>query len=280
MSTIDLSRLPTPTLLDELSFEEVLTELRADLLDRSPDIADVLQLESEPVNKLLEVVAYREMITRHKQNERVRRLLLAYSYGDALDHIGVTYFFTERFEDESDDAYRRRLLLAPDRFSTAGAEAAYIYHALSADAQVKDASATSPAATEVSVAVLANSGNGTASPELIETVENALNAEFVRPLTDRVTVISAAVETYVINAEIIVRPGPDPDVVRAAAHASAVEFAERRHRLGDDIFQDAVLAALYVEGVERVLLASPAEDIPRSAIQAAYCTSIEVALHD
>ncbi|MGP9500269.1 baseplate assembly protein [Halomonas sp. AOP43-D1-4] len=280
MSTIDLSRLPTPTLLDELSFEEILTELRADLLDRSPDIADVLQLESEPVNKLLEVVAYREMITRHKQNERVRRLLLAYSYGDALDHIGVTYFFTERFDGESDDAYRRRLLLAPDRFSTAGAEAAYIYHALSADAQVKDASATSPAATEVTVAVLANSGNGTASPELIETVENALNAEFVRPLTDRVTVISADVATYTINAELIIRPGPDPEVVRAAAHASVVEFTERRHRLGDDIFQDAVLAALYVEGVERVRLHSPAADMPRSAIQAAYCTSIEVALHD
>lgn len=279
MSTIDLSRLPTPTLLDELSFEEILTELRADLLDRSPDIADVLQLESEPVSKLLEVVAYREMINRHRHNQRVRRLLLAYSYGDALDHIGVTYFFTARFDGESDDAYRRRLLLAPDRFSTAGAEAAYIYHALSADAQVKDASATSPEATEVTVAVLANTGDGTAAPELLETVENALNAEFVRPLTDRVTVISADVATYTINAELIIRPGPDPDVVRAAAHASAVEFAERRHRLGDDIFQDAVLAALYVEGVERVLLTSPAEDIPRSAIQAAYCTSIEVALH-
>lgn len=280
MSTIDLSRLPTPTLLDDLNFEEILTELRAELLDRSPDMADVLQLESEPVNKLLEVVAYREMITRHKQNERVRRLLLAYSDGDALDHIGVTYFFTERFDSESDDAYRRRLLLAPDRFSTAGAKAAYVYHALSASGDIKDAAVDSPAPNEVTVAVLAQNNSGIASQSLINQVYSALNADFVRPLTDRVTVVSADIQTYSIQAGITVRPGPDRSVVLNSAIASATDFVERRHRLGDDIFQDAVIAALYVEGVERVLLATPSADIPRGPTQAAYCTSVKVALHD
>lgn len=295
MNTIDLSRLPTPTIIEPLSYEEILSELKADLLDRDPDLADVLGLESEPLVKLLEVTAYRELIIRQRHNERVRQLLLAYATEDALDHIGVSYLFTERLEltpadptanppvaatYESDEDYRRRLLLAPDRFSTAGAEAAYQYHALSAAGDVKDVSASSPAATEVVVAVLAREGNGTASPALVAQVEQALTAELVRPLTDLVTVTSAHIISYQVEATFTVRPGPSPDVVQTAARQAVQAFVEHRHRLGEDIVRDALLAALYVEGVERVTLTQPQADIICTPTQAAYCVAIEIATDD
>lgn len=292
---IDLSRLPSPTLIEPLSFEEILAELRTDLLGRDPELEGALALESDPLVKLLEVVAYRELIMRQRHNDRVRRLLLAYAEDDALDHIGVTYFFTERLTLdagdpdaapplpptlESDDDYRRRLLLAPDRFSTAGAEAAYIYHALSAAGDVKDATASSPAATEVVVAVLSRQGDGTAGAELLAEVEAALSADTVRPLTDLVSVISADVTTYQVRAELTLHPGPDAEPVRQAAIAAVANLVEERHRLGADLIRDAILAALYVPGVERVTLIEPATDLPRSPTEAAYCADIKVAIHD
>jgi phage-related baseplate assembly protein len=291
---IDLSRLPSPTIIEPLDFEEIFGEMRDDLLERDPGLEDVLALESEPLTKLLQVAAYRELILRQRHNDRVRQLLLAYAEDDSLDHIGVTYFFTERLTldegdpdamppvpptRENDEDYRRRLLLAPDRFSTAGAEAAYQYHALGAAGDVKDVTASSPAATEVVVAVLSRQGDGTAGAELLAEVEAALSAELVRPLTDLVTVTSAEVTTYQVEAALTIRPGPDPDVVRQAAIESVTDFVERRHRLGDDIVRDAVMSALYVEGVERVELIQPAEDIPRGPTQAGFCTAIEVS-HD
>lgn len=292
-SVIDLSRLPAPTLIEPLSFEQILDELRTDLLARDPELADVLALESDPLVKLLEVVAYREMIMRQRHNDRVRRLLLAYASGADLDHIGVSYFFTARHvlepgdpgatppqppTLESDDDYRRRLLLAPDRFSTAGAEGAYIYHALGADPEVRDATATSPAATEVTVAVLARQGDGTADQPLLDRVADALNANEIRPLTDLVTVVSAEVVNYQVRAALTLRPGPDPEPVRQAAIDAVAALVERRHRLGADLIRDAILAALYVEGVERVELLEPAADLPRSPAQAAYCTAVEVTI--
>ena len=64
---------------------------------------------------------------------------------------------------ESDPDFRRRIQLAPEGFSVAGPEGAYIFHALSADPGVLDACATSPSPGEVVVTVLARAGDGTAA---------------------------------------------------------------------------------------------------------------------
>ena len=292
---IDFSRLPAPSVIEPLDFEQILAELRHDLLERDASLAEVLSLESEPLVKLLQVVAYRELIMRQHHNDRVQRLLLAYADGDALDHIGVSYYFTERLVIsqgdsnatppipptlESDDDYRRRLLLAPDRFSTAGSQSAYIYHALGASGAIKDATAISPTATDVTVAVLTHHGDGTAQPELLAHVGNVLSADLIRPLTDHVTIVSAEVERFQVIAELTLRPGPDAEPVRQAANHAVAKLVEERHRLGTDIIRDAVLAALYVEGVERVTLIEPASDLPRSPLQAAYCTAIRVSVHE
>ena len=82
---------------------------------------------------------------------------------------------------ESDADFRRRIILAPEGYSVAGPEGAYIFHALSADPDVLDASATSPTPGEVVVTVLSRTGDGTAPPELLATVEAAVSADDVPP---------------------------------------------------------------------------------------------------
>lgn len=283
---IDLSRLPQPEFTEMQSYEELLSEMRDELVAAMPEsqraeIAETLQLESEPLTKSLEYAAYRIMVERQRFNHRSARLMLAYAEGAELDHIGVTYYQTERLglqteAPEEDASYKRRLLLAYDGYSTAGSRQSYIYHALSADADVLDAKVVGNTAGIVRIVVLSRSGTGAPSAALISKVADALNAETVRPLNDQVEVLPAQVVEYQIRARIRVKQGPAGTVVLQEAERNARNYAEERQRLGLPIIRDAVLAALWVESVEHVDLLSPLSDIARSDIQAAHCTLVEV----
>lgn len=283
---IDLSRLPEPEIIEAQDFEALLSEMRAELIDFMPesqreDINETLQLESEPLTKALEYSAYRIMVERQRFNHRAARLMLAYAVDDELDHIGVTYYQTERLglgaeSPEDDESYKRRLLLAFDGYSTAGSRQSYIYHALSASADVLDAQVVGNAAGLVSIVVLSRSGNGEPGAETVAAVLDALNAETVRPLNDQVEVLPAEIIEYEIRATVTVKQGPASRVVVNAAQAEVERYAQERQRLGLPIIRDAVLAALWVESVEHVELLSPLEDIARTTRQAAFCTSVEV----
>ena len=74
---VDIAQLGTPDVIETLSFETLLAELKADLVSRYPDIANTIDLESEPTVKLLEVAAYRELQLRARYNDEARALLLA-----------------------------------------------------------------------------------------------------------------------------------------------------------------------------------------------------------
>jgi phage-related baseplate assembly protein len=177
---------------------------------------------------------------------------------------------------ESDADFRRRMILAPEGYSVAGPEGAYIFHALNADPDVLDASATSPAPGEVLVSVLSRTGNGTASPALRAIVDAHVSDESRRPLTDFVTVQSAGIVNFAILASITTFSGPDGSVVLAASRARVEEYVIASHRMGRDITRSAIFAALHGEGVQNVVLTSPAADIIIDRTQAPYCTGITI----
>ncbi|HFO4746007.1 TPA: baseplate J/gp47 family protein, partial [Escherichia coli] len=89
------------------------------------------------------------------------------------------------------------------------------YFARSASGLVADARATSPSPATVIVSILSTEGDGTASPELIATVSRALNDETVRPLADRLTVQSATIVSYDIEAVLYFYPGPESEPILA-----------------------------------------------------------------
>jgi phage-related baseplate assembly protein len=129
----------------------------------------------------------------------------------------------------------------------------------------------------VVVSVLARTGDGTAPAELIDTVAAYVSDETRRPLTDWVTVQSARIVPYVVDATLTTFSGPDGGVVLAAAQASLDAYTKASHRLGRDITRSAIFAALSVEGVQNVILREPAQDIVISRQQAPYCTGMSVA---
>ena len=86
-----LDALPPPGVVETLDFERILDAHRADLLARHPEAAEVLALESEPLNKLLEAHAYRELLYRARVNDAARAHLIAFAQGSDLDHKGAFY---------------------------------------------------------------------------------------------------------------------------------------------------------------------------------------------
>jgi len=289
-SVIDLSRLPAPTAIEPLNFDAILSAMRADLVLRAPELQGVLALESDPINKVLEVCAYRELILRQRENDAVKSVLLAFAIGSDLDHLAALFGVSRHVVDagdatatppippifEPDDRLRERIQLSIEGFSTAGPRGAYIFHALSASPEVKDATVVSPAPGEVIVTVLATDGDGTAKAALLQTVRTALNDDDVRPLTDHVTVESAQIIAYAIEATLITYPDPDASVVRAAAIAATTAQSTEHHRLGHDITLSSLYAALHQPGVQRVILSSPLQDIICNNSQAAYCTGLTI----
>lgn len=295
MATIDLSQLPAPDVVEVLDYETLLAERKATLISLYPAeqqaaIARTLSLESEPIVKLLQENVYREVILRQRVNEAAQANMVAYASDGDLDQLGanngVTRLTLAPADDttipptpavmESDDDFRLRVASAFEGLSVAGPTGAYEYHAKSADGRVADASAISPSPACVTVTVLSREDNGEAPPDLLAVVDAALNDENVRPVADRVTVQSASIVNYAVEAALYLYPGPEAEPVRAAAEKKLAAFVSAQARLGRDIRKSALYAALHVEGVQRVELAQPAADVVLDKTQAAYCTGYRI----
>ncbi|MDJ0827759.1 MAG: baseplate J/gp47 family protein [Rhodobacter sp.] len=286
---IDLSRLPPPPVLEVLDYEAIRAEILADLVAAAPDLADVIGLESEPLVKLVEIIAYRELGLRGRINDAAKACMLAFATGGDLDHLAALFGVKRLLIDpgdptavppvaptlEDDMGFRARTQLALEGQSVAGPEGAYLFHTLSAHGQVKDASVTSPNPGEVVVAVLSTEGDGTPGQAVLDTVTAAL--DLARPLTDQLTVQAAAILPYSVEASLTILPGPDPQLVQDAAQAALEAFADRQHGLGRDITIAGLHAALFVEGVQNVELTEPAADLAVDDLSAAHCTAIALA---
>ncbi|MCO7218149.1 baseplate J/gp47 family protein, partial [Halomonas sp. OfavH-34-E] len=285
--TIDLSQLPAPDVVEPLDYETVLAERKAALLtlvdeSQRAEVEATLALESEPLTILLEENAYRELVWRQRVNEAARAVMIAHADDEDLDHL-VANFEVERLmidpgdpdatppvppAYESNTDLRLRAQRAFEGLSVAGPRAAYEFHALSADGRVSDATATSPAPAEALVTLLSTEGNGAASQDLIDIVDAALSAENVRPVGDRLTVQSAQIIDYSVDATLYVYPGPEQEPILAAAKAALTAYVTAQRRIGRDIRISAIHAALHVEGVQRVELAAPAADVVLDDTQA------------
>jgi phage-related baseplate assembly protein len=316
-TTLDLSALPPPQSVEQIRFEQVLADMLADLRKRDPAYNTIS--EADPAYKILQVCAYRETLLRQRENNKTRALMLAFATGADLDHIGMTYYNgTTRLvlqaanpqasppqpqQLESDDDYRRRLLLQPEGESVAGPEGAYVFHSLSAHPDVSDATAYSPWPAGVVVTVLGRGGQ-TPSADTLAAVASKLVAAVVlptaataipaaadmpgpvgytsgglRPVADRVIVRPATMVGYTIDADVIMPTGPDNSMIGQLIAANLRAYKDAPRRLGRDIARSALDAAIHVAGVERVILNQPAADVMLDMTKAAQCTGIAVRIN-
>lgn len=290
---IDLSQLPAPQLVEQIDYEQILAERKAYAISLWPpeeqaEMAGRLELESEPITKLLQENAYREMIWRQRVNEAALAVLLSSAKGNDLDqvagNVNVKRLVIQAANPqaippvpqvlESDEALRERAQMAFEGLSTAGPRNAYIFHSRAADGRVADASAESPSPAVAVVTVQSALGDGTADEELLDVVRAYLNDEDRRPVADRLIVQGAQILGYQVVAKLYLKTlGPEAEPILAAAEEQLKAFVHQRRRLGMQVSESAVHAALHVEGVRTVELQGWA-DINASFSQAPHCNSI------
>ncbi|MFK3888476.1 baseplate J/gp47 family protein [Sphingomonas sp. NPDC079357] len=283
-TAVDLSRLPAPSVVEPLSYEQIYAEMLARLTALLPTFDATV--ESDPAVKLLQVCAYREFLLRARVNDAARAVMPAFAIGADLDQLAALVGVARLLIDpgdatrgiaptyESDDELRRRLVLAPEGYSVAGPAGAYIFHALSAHPDVLDASATSPTPGQVVVTILSRDGDGTAPAALVAAVGAYLSADTRRPLTDLVQVRAATIVRYTVAATITTFGGPDPAIVLREARTRLDAYVARCHRIGLDVTRSGIFGALHVEGVQNVALAQPAADVVVDRTAATWCTAI------
>lgn len=290
-TAVDLSRLPSPDIIDPFEFDTIyanaVAHFRAELAASGLTFTE---RNSSPIAKLLQTFSYFAQLLRQRVNDAARAVMPAHAVGADLDNIAslfgiMRHEITPADPDlgtpavmESDAEFRRRMVLAPESYSVAGPIGAYVFHALTAHPDVLDASAQSPSPGVVVVTVLSRSGDGTAAPSVVDAVRAYLTDDTRRPLTDFVTVQSAEIVEYEIDYQIRTFSGPDANVVLAASRARVAAYALECHRLGRDPTRSAIIAAAHVEGVQNVILNSPAADVAITRAQAPYCTGITATL--
>ena len=188
-TAVDLSRLPPPDIVEPVNYEAVLAQMTARMQALVPGF-DALT-SADPAIKVLEIAAYEKTILFQRVNDAARATMVGYARGADLDNLaalfGLTRLLIEEADEalgtpavyEDDDRLRRRVLLAPDSFSVAGPATAYVFHALSAEASLVDAAASSPEPGEVVVALLGSEGDGTVAADIVEAVRQV--RDFLAP---------------------------------------------------------------------------------------------------
>jgi phage-related baseplate assembly protein len=274
MNQLDLSKLPVPDVIETVEYEAEFAAVLERYRELMGDDWTAL-LQSDPVMKLLQDVAYEKITLRARINAAARAVLLASARGADLDHV-LALVGAERLDQESNDAFRERGRLAPYGFSTAGPGNAYRYHALSAHDDVLDARVDSPEPGLVRVTVLSRSSQGVPGEDVLKALREQLNAEDIRPLSDTVLVEPAQVVLWELVARLHFPSGAATEPVVQAAEQAAQAYATAQRRLNLPIKRNMVIAALGVAGVSDVELISPAADIPADIQGAPYCTSVEI----
>ncbi|WP_422417092.1 baseplate J/gp47 family protein [Pseudomonas sp. GZD-222] len=289
MSSVDLSALPAPQVLEDLDFEAIFQADLATFRSHMGDNWDA-SLESDPVSKLLEVGAYRKLLNRARVNDAAKALLLAYAQGADLDQLAANVQLQRlvvQVEDlstvpptfqvlEEDDALRERVQLVYEGLTTAGPRNSYVLHARNASGQVADATAESPAPAQVVVTVLALEGDGGAGADLLDTVRLALNDDDVRPVGDRLAVQGATILRFRIDAVVHMSgSGPEIEATLAECKRRLQDWINPRRRLGVEVSRSGVDAQLHINGVSRVDLNNWSDIRPTQA-QAAWCEGITV----
>ena len=261
MNAPDLTQLPPPQVVETLDYETILQAHRADLLARYPEAAAVIDLESEPLNKLLQAHAYRELLYRQRVNEAARAHLLAFATGADLDHKAAFYGLT-RLAGESDERLRARVQLRIKSLAGNGTREAYELTAMTASQNVRDARATQPFPGRVHLLLWCH--DAAQAEATLATVLAAINADDGRPLGVPVTVALARARAINITAAIEREAGAPADLAQRLVVTLADALAAYA-RLGRDVPRSWITARLHTAQVAAVRFpdpAAPAESTP------------------
>ncbi len=163
--------------------------------------------------------------------------------------------------EESDDAYRERIFLAPSAYSTAGPRDAYIYWVKQYNsAAIEDVRVNTTEDATVDIRLVLSDGELPSEAFLADLAEY-LATSAVRPMTDRVSVSAPDIVEYDLDFTYFIsrENKENAEAIQVAAEdaANAYVIWQKTH-IGADINTDVLIEFLRAAGVKRAVLRSPA----------------------
>lgn len=160
---------------------------------------------------------------------------------------------------EDDDSYRERIRLAPESFSVAGPEGAYIYWAKTADVNIADISVTSSSPGVVDIVVLMKDGQ-LPTQNVLDAVMAAVNSKNRRPLTDNVQVSAPEVVSYNIDLTYYISSDRQAEEIslKNAIEAAVNQYSTwQSEKLGRAINPDYLRQLMLNAGAYKIDVISP-----------------------
>ena len=151
-------------------------------------------------------------------------------------------------EQEEDEVYRQRIREYGLASVTTGPEQQYEAVTMAVSSEILDANAVNIDAGEVGVyVILSDDGHAAA---ILQEIQEALSAENVRPLTDKVSVYQAEAVNYTLKVEY---KADGSSAVSSAIAAAVNEYQEwQDNTIGRAFNPDRLMAAVYQAGATRV----------------------------
>lgn len=177
-----------------------------------------------------------------------------------ISEVVNTTVSTGGTDEEDDDSLRERVFLAPSSYTTTGSADAYIYHCKLFSNDIADVIATSDVGSAV-VNIIVLLKNGVIPEEkLITQLQEYLNGDSIKTLTDKVVVAAPSVKKYDINLTYYINKS---DRSKALLIQKNVEKAINEYilwqdsKIGRDINPDKLIEKIIAAGAKRVAISSP-----------------------
>lgn len=207
---------------------------------------------------------------------QINKMVTPIPYLQSVENITESY---GGVDVESDDQYRQAIYEAPEKFSTAGPDGAYLYWAKRANGLVGDVSVGSPSPGVVRIYVLLKDGK-MPTEEIIQDIYDICNDREVRPLTDKLEIEAPNKIEYELNLEYYIDSDSKPFVsqIQGNISDSIEEYVNwQSEKIGRDINPDKIVELMRQAGAKRVVINNPIfTKISRSDGEIAVLTSKEI----
>ncbi|WP_050698008.1 baseplate J/gp47 family protein [Anaeromassilibacillus senegalensis] len=187
---------------------------------------------------------------------QLNNLVDLFDYYDHCENITVS---DDGADEATDDEYYELMRASTDGYSCAGAKGGYVYFAKQVSTEIADVVANRPSDGCVALYILMDDGS-IATTEIKNAVLAACNPDYVRPLTDRISV--ADPETVNYNITFTYYISRDTSIssteIQQSVDAAVKEYTVWQcGKLGRDINPSYLIGLLMQTGIKRVELTSP-----------------------